>query len=316
MTKLFNFFPSPEKKRGNLIKCINTFANESRKARAYKRKYWNLAVKISAYEKHRQIELFTDSITYDKFEDIIFFWKETYRFRTSTLESYSGYLSTVLNYFERKGYICELSFTDYKFKPDEANAIYLTTDEVEKIHNLKIKDNTSIIRDLFVIGSCTGLRYSDYSKLTKANIQSGSITVKTQKTGAKVILPVHWMVMEIIARNGGIIPKLEHSQQNFNKVIKNIAKRAGVNSEVLVERTQGNDRVRKKVKKYSLVCSHTARRSFATNMYLAGVPTAKIMLCTGHKTEESFFKYIRIGKQENAKELAEHPFFRKSLLQI
>lgn len=88
MTKLFNFFPSPEKKRGDLIKCINTFANESRKARAYKRKYWNLADRISAYEKHRQIELFTDSITYDKFEDIIFFWKEKYRFRTSTLTYY------------------------------------------------------------------------------------------------------------------------------------------------------------------------------------------------------------------------------------
>lgn len=309
MAKLFNFFPSPEKKRGNLIRCINTFANESRKGRAYKRKYWNLAVKISAYEKHRQIELFTDSITYDKFEDIIFFWKETYRFRTSTLESYSGYLSTVLNYFERKGYSCELSFTDYKFKPDEATAIYLTTDEVENIHNLKIKDNSSIARDLFVIGCCTGLRYSDYSKLTATNIQNGSITIKTQKTGAKVILPVHWMVKEILSRHNDSLPRFELSQQNFNKVIKTIAKKAGINSEVTIERMQGNDRIRKKVKKYSLVSSHTARRSFATNMYLAGIPTAKIMLCTGHQTESSFFKYIRIGKQENAKELAEHPFF-------
>lgn len=52
------------------------------------------------------------------------------------------------------------------------------------------------------------------------------------------------------------------------------------------------------------------------NMYLAGIPTAKIMLFTGHQTEDSFFKYIRIGKQENAKELAEHPFFKKSLITI
>jgi hypothetical protein len=33
------------------------------------------------------------------------------------------------------------------------------------------------------------------------------------------------------------------------------------------------------------------------------------MLLTGHKTEEAFFKYIRIGKEENARELSEHPFF-------
>ena len=313
MAKLFNFFNSSEKKRESLIKCINTFANESRKTRAYKRKFWNLADKLSAYEKHRQIELFTDSLTYDKFEDIVYFLLENYKYRTSTLDSFKGYLSTVLHYFERKGFQCEFSFTEYKFTLDEVSSIYLTSEEIQKIHNLKIKDKTSVVRDLFVIGCCTGLRFSDYSKLTKANIQNGSISIKTQKTGAKVILPVHWMITEIISRNGDSIPKLEHSQQNFNKVIKNIAKKAGINSEVLVERMQGNDRIRKKVKKYSLVCTHTARRSFATNMYLTGIPTAKIMLFTGHQTEESFFKYIRIGKQENAKELSEHPFFKKSL---
>lgn len=313
MANLFNLFSTPEKKRGNLIKCINAFANESRKAREYKRKFWNLANKLSAYEKYRQVELFTDTITYDKLEDIIFYWRETYKFRTSTLESYKGYLSKVLNHCEKKGYLCELSFNDYKFKVDEATSIYLTMAEIERIHNLKIKDNTSAIRDLFVIGCCTGLRFSDYSKLTKANIQSGAITIKTQKTGAKVILPVHWMVTETITRNGDAIPKLEHSQQNFNKVIKNIAKRAGINSDVVVERRQGNDQIRKRVKKHTLVSSHTARRSFATNMYLAGIPCAKIMLCTGHQTEQSFFKYIRIGKQENAKDLSGHPFFVKSL---
>ena len=59
-----------------------------------------------------------------------------------------------------------------------------------------------------------------------------------------------------------------------------------------------------------LVISHTARRSGATNMYLAGIPTFRIMLLTGHTTEESFFKYIRIGKEENANVLSEYPFFK------
>ena len=106
------------------------------------------------------------------------------------------------------------------------------------------------------------------------------------------------------------------SQQSFNKVIKNICKRAKINNEILIERTVGNKVVRKKYKKYQLVSSHTARRSFATNMYLAGVAAAKIMLITGHKTESSFFKYIRISKDENAKELSQHPFFRKSSIFI
>lgn len=65
-----------------------------------------------------------------------------------------------------------------------------------------------------------------------------------------------------------------------------------------------------------LVSSHTARRSFATNMKLAGVETAKIMLFTGHKAQEAFFRYIRIGKLENAKELSSHPFFLKKDLDL
>jgi hypothetical protein len=34
------------------------------------------------------------------------------------------------------------------------------------------------------------------------------------------------------------------------------------------------------------------------------------MLLTGHKTEQSFFRYIRIAKAENALTLADHPFFK------
>jgi hypothetical protein len=44
-------------------------------------------------------------------------------------------------------------------------------------------------------------------------------------------------------------------------------------------------------------------------MFLAGVPPYRIMLITGHRSEKSFFKYIRITREENAATLAGHPFF-------
>jgi hypothetical protein len=34
------------------------------------------------------------------------------------------------------------------------------------------------------------------------------------------------------------------------------------------------------------------------------------MKITGHKTEKSFLRYIRISPEENAKKLAEHPYFQ------
>lgn len=57
-----------------------------------------------------------------------------------------------------------------------------------------------------------------------------------------------------------------------------------------------------------MVTSHTARRSFATNAYRAGIPSLSIMQITGHSTETSFMKYIRISKEENAIALSKHTF--------
>lgn len=63
------------------------------------------------------------------------------------------------------------------------------------------------------------------------------------------------------------------------------------------------------VEKCKLVKTHTARRSGATNMYLAGIPTIAIMKITGNKTEKEFMKYIKITEEQTAMELMNHPYF-------
>jgi integrase len=50
-----------------------------------------------------------------------------------------------------------------------------------------------------------------------------------------------------------------------------------------------------------LISTHTARRSFATNAYLAGQQTLNIMAITGHSTEKSFNRYIRVTPLEKAR---------------
>jgi hypothetical protein len=122
---------------------------------------------------------------------------------------------------------------------------------------------------------------------------------------------MHPIIKEILKKYDGNFPQYNSSQQNFNKVIKNICKKTHINDEILWERTIGKKIVKKRIPRYKLVASHTARRSFATNAYLEGIPTARIMLMTGHKTESAFFGYIRINKTENAKILSEHAFFRE-----
>jgi integrase len=76
-----------------------------------------------------------------------------------------------------------------------------------------------------------------------------------------------------------------------------------------VSYVQKGERRQRLVEKCDLVKTHTARRSGATNMYLAGVPTIAIMKITGHKTEREFMKYIRITEEQTAIELMSHPYF-------
>ena len=66
--------------------------------------------------------------------------------------------------------------------------------------------------------------------------------------------------------------------------------------------------------KWQLVGTHTARRSFATNAYKAGVPPISIMKITGHTKESTFMKYIRVSSEENAEMLMEHPFLNEVIV--
>ena len=58
--------------------------------------------------------------------------------------------------------------------------------------------------------------------------------------------------------------------------------------------------------KYKLITTHTARRSFATNLYLAGVQTHTIMAITGHSTEKAFLRYIKVTPDQHARILQRH----------
>lgn len=63
---------------------------------------------------------------------------------------------------------------------------------------------------------------------------------------------------------------------------------AEITNFVSIIETTGGVRQEVTYEKCDMVTSHTARRSFATNAYRAGIPSLSIMQITGHTTESSF----------------------------
>lgn len=224
---------------------------------------------------------------------------------------------------------CNTEYKSRKFiaPKEEVDNIYLTEDELLKMHRL-VLDKSFIMqsypellerkcsirarayskaRDMFLIGAFTGLRFSDFSRLKDQNI-TDFIEIKTQKTGAKVVVPVHWIVREILDAGYDFSAM---SNQKLNDYIKEVARLAGIDEPVTLNRNVGGKDIEETFPKYELVSSHTARRSFATNAYKAGVPTIAIMKITGHKRESNFLKYIKVTERENAELLKSHSFFNK-----
>jgi integrase len=94
------------------------------------------------------------------------------------------------------------------------------------------------------------------------------------------------------------IPKV--SMANFNYYIKDVIRLAGIKEPVKISHKRGNQIVEEVRPKYAWISSHTARRSFCTNEYLAGTPSDLIMAISGHKTEKAFRTYIKADKMKKA----------------
>lgn len=211
-------------------------------------------------------------------------------------------LKTILNQATNEGVNNNLQYKQFKVITETPENIYLNFEELEKIQAVELPNNLNNSRNLFLVGCYTGLRFSDCIRLTPEHIQENFIKITQQKTGKPVVIPLQNQIKSILKQ--GEIKKI--SNQKLNQHLKEICRLAGIEETIIKTTTQGGKTCTNTFKKYELVTTHTARRSFATNLYLAGVPSITIMKVTGHKTETAFLKYIKISEQENAKLLQEY----------
>jgi integrase len=190
-----------------------------------------------------------------------------------------------------------------KVDKEEAEHVYLDEDEIKQITDAALDNRLGEIRDLFIIGCWTGLRISDLSRLKSENISDGLLRIKAQKTKHEVIIPVTDELQRVLDKYPDRLPKTL-TDQYYNRQLKEVAKQAGITEPVMAEVKRGGMTVTMQVPKYELVTRHTARRSFATNLYRRGIPSSQLMFLTGHKTEDAFLRYIRVSKEDNARDVS------------
>jgi integrase len=209
--------------------------------------------------------------------------------------------------FERKA---------FSIKKEPVFDIALSKSEIKTLYDLDLSHLPTghrTVRDLFIIGCLTGLRFSDWAKVRQDQIytqkSSDFIKVTTEKTKEVVSIPIAPNVQNILNHYGGKLPK-PLTNQKTNTYIKDIAELAGFTNTVAFVTSKAGKRVNVELPKFKMIGTHTARRSFATNAFLDGLEPFLIMAITGHRTEKEFLKYIKISIAERAVLMANHAAFK------
>ena len=233
------------------------------------------------------------------------------KFSSNTIGELVSGVKVLLRKAKEKGYTIANDLGDFTKTKEESISVVLSEDEIERLIAFDFSNDKRLenARDLMILGLWTGLRVSDVMALPVIDPDSKFIEVEPQKTrntsGIKVVIPLHHHIKDMIRKRGMPTP-LNNSY--FNKFVKEVCRIVGFNDDV--EGTLMNSKTRRKERgtfeKWQLISSHTCRRSFATNLYLMNFPTLSIMKITGHTTEASFLKYIKVTPKEHAEKLLAH----------
>jgi len=282
-----------------------------RMGESYKKNYTTLIHHLTNFSAQYDAVVYTNSVNEEFLDDFIVYLEEQ-----NLRQSYIGTLISLVKSMASKaakyGYAVDRSFDDVKVDPEEPFSVYLSSNEITRIYYyIGLTKKQERIRDLFIVGCLTALRYSDYSTLTKDNFGKQFITKITKKTNKKVIVPIHDYVREIYEKYNGDL-SFGISIQHFNRYLKKICKRIGFDSDITINYIRGGTLITESKKKWELISSHTARRSAATNMYQTGrMKTYEIMSLTGHTTEKSFFRYIRTSDSDIVNNISGDNYFKK-----
>lgn len=157
---------------------------------------------------------------------------------------------------------------------------YMGVDDLKKFFSYVPQNECEkICQARYAVMLMTGARHSDVCNFKRANIQDGVLTYVPQKTkshGTVVTIPIS----ESVANYIDILQKSKHEYglDWFNKTIRGICKKCGLDEEVTYY--WGGKYITKP--KWQAMRSHLGRASFVTNMLKMGLQIHEVSKMAGH----------------------------------
>lgn len=194
-----------------------------------------------------------------------------------------------------------------KFRQPEKPVIFLEWNELMAVWNYAGPAWKMDVRDIFCFCSFTSLRYSDAHALTWADVGDDAIQVTTQKTYDALTIELNKWSREILERRRGkdpvyVFPRT--TNQVMNRAIKEICEECGIDTPVKLTSYKGAVRTDEVKRKWEVVGTHAARRTFVVNALQMGVSPTVVMQWTGHSDYKSMRPYIAVADSARARAMA------------
>lgn len=311
-------------RRQSLFEFIETFIEEAQSSKVHRDtgkklskvtigSYKNVQRKLIDFQKYCNKRIDFDTIDMDFYSNWIEYLTNELKYTNNTVGKYTKVLKVFLNEATEREINTNLTYKKKRFKTitESVYKIYLNENELTKMYEMDLSYSKTLdrVRDLFVVGCWTGLRFTDLVNLGPENVKDGRLHVKTQKTGELVVLPLHKMVKDIMVKYKDRPNSLPPGMSNvkMNKYIKDVGSLLPIlQKPIRTSVTRGGELISENKQKWECITVHTARRSFTTNLYLDGVNSLTIMKMTGHKSEKVFLSYLKASEEENASVLEKH----------
>lgn len=209
-------------------------------------------------------------------------------YHLNTIAKHMKHLKRYINVAINKEYmdIQKYAFRKYKIKSIEGSHTHLAPEELHKFENLQLTGRYTRLqktKDAFLFCCYAGLRYSDFTNLTSANIvefhQETWIIYKSVKTGMKVRLPLYLLF------EGKGIQILQRYKDDLNSFFK-LKDNSNINKELNI--LAGLAKIDKRVS------FHTARHTNATLLLYNGANITTVQKLLGHKSVKTTQVYANI----------------------
>ena len=221
-------------------------------------------------------------------------WLVSRGYHTNTVGKHLAHLRIYVNAAILQGLMREEDnpFHRRKIEHKPYSHTHLTPFEVEKLERTPLPQPLGQVRDAFLFCCYTGLRYSDFVRLTAANIQRGTehtwVHLATQKTGAEVRLPIDLLF------GGKALHLLNIYRDDVERLFR-LPANSTVDKQLLaIARTAG---IRKRLS------FHSARHTNATLLLAQGVSVTTVQKLLGHKNVRTTMNYCEVVDRTIVNEL-------------